>query len=78
MRLKALIPHWLGEQVKEQLRSGKLEDQVIEIEVTAAPKNNELNLPGEATIAIGSIFGDALPKQTKKKNCDGKRSEKNF
>ena len=64
------------EQVKEQLRSGKLEDQVIEIEVTAAPKNNELNLPGEATIAIGSIFGDALPKQTKKKTVTVKEARK--
>ena len=62
--------------MKEQLRSGKLEDQVIEIEVTAAPKNNELNLPGEATIAIGSIFGDALPKQTKKKTVTVKEARK--
>lgn len=54
-------------QVKEQLREGKLDEQYIEIEVTEAPKTNNLDLGGEGMISIGNIFGDMMPKKTKKK-----------
>ena len=64
------------EQVREQLRAGLLEEQYIEIEVTAAPKGNQLDMSNEGmSIAIGNIFGDMMPEKKKKKNCR-KRSPK--
>lgn len=65
------------EQVREQLRAGQLEDQYIEIEVTSAPKGNELDMANEGmTIAIGNIFGDMMPKKTKKKRVTVKEARK--
>lgn len=56
------------EQVRQQLRQGLLEDQMIEIEVEDAPKGNQLDMSNEGmSIAIGNIFGDMMPKRTKKK-----------
>ena len=49
------------EQVREQLRAGLLEEQYIEIEVTATPKGNQLDMSNEGmSIAIGNIFGDMM------------------
>ena len=65
------------EQVREQLRQGLLEEQYIEIEVTAAPKGNQLDMSNEGmSIAIGNIFGDMMPEKTKKKNCKVKEARK--
>ncbi len=56
------------EQVRQQLRQGLLEEQFIEIEVVDAPKGNQLDMSNEGmSIAIGNIFGDMMPKRTKKK-----------
>lgn len=56
------------EQVRRELRDGKLEEQIIEIEVEEAPKTNQLDMQNEgASIAIGNIFGDMMPKRTKNK-----------
>ena len=56
------------EQVRQQLRQGLLEEQFIEIEVVDAPKGNQLDMSNEGmSIAIGNIFGDMMPKKTKKK-----------
>ena len=55
------------EQIRQQLRDGKLEEQFIEIEVTEAPKTNNLDLGNEGMIAIGNIFGDMMPKKKKRK-----------
>ena len=56
------------EQVRQQLRQGLLENQFIEIEVVDAPKGNQLDMSNEGmSIAIGNIFGDMMPKRTKKK-----------
>lgn len=63
------------DQIRQQLRDGKLEDQYIEIEVTDAPKNN-IDLGNEGTIAIGNIFGDMMPKKTKKKKVTVKDARK--
>ena len=63
------------EQVREQLRSGLLEDQYIEIEVVAQPKGNQLDMSNEGmTIAIGNIFGADMPQKTRKKNCTVKEA----
>ncbi|MDO4394330.1 MAG: ATP-dependent protease ATPase subunit HslU [Bacillota bacterium] len=56
------------EQVRQQLREGLLEEQYIEIQVTDAPKMNQLDMGNEGmSIAIGNIFGDMAPKKTKTK-----------
>ncbi len=56
------------EQVRQQLRQGLLEEQFIEIEVTDAPKGNQLDMSNEGmSIAIGNIFGDMMPQKTKKR-----------
>ena len=56
------------EQVRQQLKDGKLEDQFVEIEVEEAPRGNQLDMSNEGmSIAIGNIFGDMMPKKTKKK-----------
>lgn len=65
------------EQVREQLAQGLLEEQYIEIEVTVAPKGNQLDMSNEGmSIAIGNIFGDMMPEKTKKKNCKVKEARK--
>lgn len=57
------------DQVREQLRAGLLEDQIVEIEVDDVPKTNQLDNQNEGMIAIGNIFENMLPKKTKKKKC---------
>ena len=57
------------EQVREQLRSGALEEQIIEIEVDDVPKTNQLDTQNESMIAIGNIFDTMMPKKTKIKKC---------
>lgn len=65
------------EQVREQLRQGLLEEQFIEIEVVDTPKGNQLDMSNEGmSIAIGNIFGNAMPERTKKKNCKVKDARK--
>ena len=56
------------EQIMQQLKSGLLEDQMIEIDVLDT-RSNMIDLGGNEnmSISIGSIFGDALPKKTKKR-----------
>ena len=56
------------DQVREQLRQGLLEDQIVEIEVDDVPKTNQLD-QNETMIAIGNIFDSMMPKKTKKKKC---------
>ena len=57
------------DQVREQLKAGLLEDQIIEIEVDDVPKTNQLDNQNEGMIAIGNIFDSMMPKKTKKKKC---------
>ncbi|NLY81204.1 MAG: ATP-dependent protease ATPase subunit HslU [Clostridiales bacterium] len=65
------------EQVREQLREGLLEEQFIEIEVDDSPKSNQLDMSNEgASMAIGNIFGDMMPKKTKNKNVRVKDARK--
>ncbi|MBQ0018523.1 MAG: ATP-dependent protease ATPase subunit HslU [Clostridiales bacterium] len=56
------------DQVREQLKSGLLDDEIIEIEVDDVPKNNQLD-QNEGMIAIGNIFDNMMPKKTKRKKC---------
>lgn len=56
------------EQIRQQLKNGLLEDQMIDIDVIDN-RSNMIDLGGNEnmSISIGSIFGDALPKKTKKR-----------
>lgn len=65
------------EQVRQQLREGLLEDQFIEIQVTEAPKGNNLDLGNEGmSIAIGNIFGDMMPQKKKTRKVKVKDARK--
>lgn len=65
------------EQVRRDLREGKLEDQLIEIEVDDVPKTNQLDTQQEGmSIAIGNIFGDMMPKKKKRRKCTVKEARK--
>ena len=65
------------EQVKRDLRDGKLEDTLIEIEVEEAPKTNQLDMQNEGVgIAIGNIFGDMMPKKMKHKKVTVKEARR--
>lgn len=56
------------EQVRKDLKDGKLENQYIEIEVEDKPRSNQLDMQNEGvSIAIGNIFGDMMPKRTKRR-----------
>ena len=52
------------DQVREQLRQGLLEDQIVEIEVDDVPKTNQLD-QNENMIAIGNIF-DSMMSESRK------------
>ena len=65
------------EQVRQQLRAGLLEDEMIEITVTSEPKGNELDMGNEGmSIAIGNIFGDMMPKKKKHKKVTVKEARR--
>ncbi|MDD6154729.1 MAG: ATP-dependent protease ATPase subunit HslU [Eubacteriales bacterium] len=65
------------DQVRQQLKDGLLDDQMVEIEVEAPQKGNQLDMGEQgATIAIGSIFGDMMPKKTKKRRVTVKEAKK--
>ena len=57
------------DQVREQLRAGLLEDQIIEIEVDDVPKTNQLDNQNESMIAIGNIF-DSMQEAQKMIDMD--------
>ncbi len=61
--------------VAEGFDKGYYDNEVIEIEVIDAPKPMEL-VPGGAEISIGSIFGDIMPKKTKKRKLKVKDAYK--
>ncbi|MCL2436821.1 MAG: ATP-dependent protease ATPase subunit HslU [Clostridiales bacterium] len=65
------------EQVRQQLKDGKLEEQFIEIEVVDTPKGNMLDMSNEGmSIAIGNIFGDMMPQKKKLKKVRVKDARK--
>lgn len=65
------------EQVRQQLKSGVLEDQYIEIQVSDKPKGNQLDMSEQGmSIAIGNIFGDMMPSKKKNKKVKVKDARK--
>lgn len=66
----------LKEEVAQELKSGKLDNVNLEIEVTDAPKSMEI-MPGMgAEINIGDIFGGLLPNKKKKRKTTVKEAIK--
>ena len=65
------------EQVRQQLRQGLLEDQMIDIDVIDN-KANTIDIGGNEnmSISIGSIFGDMVPQKMKKKKLKVKDARK--
>ncbi len=62
-----------AQELRGQLMRGELEDLEVEIEVEDAPKDVEIN---GASVNIGSVMGDMLPKKTKMRRmkvCDARR-----
>ena len=55
------------ETLKDEIRAHNLDQLVVEISVVDAPKPIEIPNGGGAGIEIGNIFGDMLPKKTKKR-----------
>ena len=65
------------EQVRRELRDGKLENELVEIDVEVTPNTNQLDVQNEGMgIAIGNIFGDMMPKKTKHKKLPVKEARK--
>ena len=65
------------EQVRRELRDGKLENELVEIDVEVTPNTNQLDMQNEGMgIAIGKIFGDMMPKKTKHKKLPVKEARK--
>ena len=65
------------EQVRQQYREGKLDEQYIEIEVNDTPNTNQLDLGGDGMgIAIGNIFDAINPQKKKKKKVKVKDAKK--
>lgn len=69
-------PEKIFEQnILEGLKKGYYDNEIIEIEIVDAPKPMEL-VPGGAEISIGSIFGDMMPKKTKKRKLKVKEARR--
>jgi len=68
-RLAADVPdEVLRKQSEEELRDGKLENMLIEIEVADVAKPIHMPPGMEIGINIGDIFGGMMPKRTKRKH----------
>ena len=64
-------------EIENELKEGKLDSHLLEIEVDGVPKPMEV-VPGGAEINIGSIFGDMLPKKKKKRKLTVKEALKHL
>lgn len=73
---KGETPEEIFEQnIAEGLKKGYYDNEIIEVDITDAPKPMEL-VPGGAEISIGSIFGDMLPKKHKRRKLSVKEARK--
>ena len=62
-------------EIAEGVADGRYDEMVIEIEIADVPKAMQL-VPGSgAEINLGSIFGDFMPKKTKKKKMSVKEAK---
>ncbi|MBQ9514410.1 MAG: ATP-dependent protease ATPase subunit HslU [Clostridia bacterium] len=61
--------------IEKSYKSGYFDNEVIEIDIVENPKPMEI-MPGAGEISIGSIFGDFIPKKTKKRKLTVKEARK--
>ncbi len=61
--------------IAEGYKKGYYDNEVIEVDIIDNPKPMEL-MPGAGEISIGSIFGDFMPKKTKKRKLTVKEARK--
>ncbi len=62
-------------EILEGVADGRYDEMIIEIEINDAPKAMQL-VPGSgAEINLGSIFGDFMPKKTKRKKMSVKEAK---
>lgn len=61
-------------QILSDLREGKLDNLHIEMTVHDAPKNLEILAGGGTEINLGSIFGDIMPKRSKRRKVTVKEA----
>lgn len=66
----------IKDNVLQELRAGKLDDHMLELELTDAPKPMEV-IPGSgAEINLGDMFGGLFPKKKKKRKLTVKEAMK--
>ncbi len=63
------------QNVAEGYKKGYYDNEIIEVDIVDAPKPMEL-MPGAGEISIGSIFGDLMPKKTKRRKLAVKEARK--
>lgn len=65
-------------EILEGVADGRYDEVIVETDVTDVPKATQL-VPGSgAEINLGSIFGDLMPKRTKKRKISVKEARKIF
>ncbi len=62
--------------IKNDLESGKIEELTIEVEVEDKPQGMNVEMPGQPEIVIGDLFGNMMPKRTKKRKMPIKEARK--
>ncbi len=62
--------------IKNDLESGKIEELTIEVEVEDKPQGMNVEMPGQPEIVIGDLFGNMMPKKTKKRKMPIKEARK--
>jgi ATP-dependent HslUV protease ATP-binding subunit HslU len=64
------------ERVLAELRAGKLENELVEIEVEEQGGKNDAMFAAGIDLNIGEMFGDLLPKKTKKRKLPVKEARR--
>lgn len=64
------------ERVLAELRAGKLENELVEIEVEEQGPKNDAMFAAGIDLNIGEMFGDLLPKKTKKRKLPVKEARR--
>ena len=64
------------ERVLAELRAGKLENEMVEIEVEEQGGKNDAMFAAGIDLNIGEMFGDLLPKKTKKRKLPVKEARR--
>lgn len=62
--------------IKNDIESGKIEDLIVEVEVEDKPQGMNVEMPGQPEIVIGDLFGNMIPKKTKKRKMPVKEARK--